>query len=422
MRYANQISEIKEAFSPEILKIEQLKEFYCSDTMEYRMDDKYSSPIEDIFDMCQDTAQGHAFLLLGHKGCGKSTELNRLSEKLSDEGYKVKNIACSMDLDLFNIVYSDIFILMGEALLKIAEEYGSEIDRSTLDEIRNFWGDGTETVVKQNMVETSEVIESILKMLAKIKVDLKYNEEARKKYRNKIRVHSSEWRMLLSKVSEEIVRQTNGKLPIIIFDDLDKLSTEDAIEIFYHHATILSSMPFLVIYTCPIEISHDVRYLALEEYFVTKLLPIIKIQNIDGTPFHKGINGIHTILQKRMELSLFDKGVLNMLIQYTGGLLDDLFCVIRVAAKRAKRRSSQTISMKDAEIALEELKTSLTRQIDSWDYGFLAKMYEENKKLIEDKQKLMVMLQSSIVLEYSEKCWHNVHPLVVNFLKKQKFC
>ena len=53
MKYADQISEIINAFSPAPLNSSQMNEFYCSNTMEYRMSDKYSSPIEDIFDMCQ---------------------------------------------------------------------------------------------------------------------------------------------------------------------------------------------------------------------------------------------------------------------------------------------------------------------------------------------------------------------------------
>lgn len=119
MKYANQVSEIINAFSPAPLKREQMEEFYCKDTMEYRTSDKYSSPIEDIFDICRSSEENCACLLLGHRGCRKSTELNRMSERLIDAGYHVKTINCSMDLDLFNIVYSDLFILMGgEALLE----------------------------------------------------------------------------------------------------------------------------------------------------------------------------------------------------------------------------------------------------------------------------------------------------------------
>ncbi len=41
-----------------------------------------------------------------------------MSAKFGEKGFPVKTIICSMDLDLFNIVYSDLFILMGEALLQ----------------------------------------------------------------------------------------------------------------------------------------------------------------------------------------------------------------------------------------------------------------------------------------------------------------
>lgn len=118
MKYANQISEMINAFMPEALKLEQMDKFYCSDTMECRTGDKYSSPIEDILEICQNPVRQNApnaFLLLGHQGCGKSTELNRMSEAFVSNGYPVKTVICSLDLDLLNISNSDLFILMGES-------------------------------------------------------------------------------------------------------------------------------------------------------------------------------------------------------------------------------------------------------------------------------------------------------------------
>lgn len=429
MRYAKQISEIINAFSPEPLKGEQMDEFYCSDTMEYRMSDKYSSPMEDIFDICQAEGEHKAFLLLGHKGCGKSTELNRLSARFVSKGYKVKTIICSMDLDMFNILYSDLFILMGEALLKIAVECGCKISRDTLDEIKNFWDEGVVTTTSQEAesfsveagvsAETPGILPGILNIFAKIKADLKYNEEVRTEYRKKISIRSSKWMELLRKVSDEITKGTGGKPPIIIFEDLDKLNPEDAWKVFYNYAAILSGMSFPVIYTFPIGLSYDPRFSAMEGYFITKTLPMIKIETIDGELFQDGIDVIREIVEKRADLSLFETEVLEKLIQYTGGSLRDLFHAINAAAKRAERRNSETISMEDAERALEELKTSLTRRIEKNDYEFLLNIYSGNKELIEDKQMLLKMLQASVVLEYNGKRWHNVHPLIARFLIEQ---
>ena len=159
------------------------------------MSDKYSSPIEDIFDICQEEGEYNAFLLLGHRGCGKSTELNYMSEKFVLKGYSIRTIACSMDLDLFNIVYSDLFILMGEALLEIAKELNCKVDKNILEKIKNFWVEGEEILSSQNLAATSieggisaepSGILSVLNIFARIKADLKYNEETRKEYRRKI--------------------------------------------------------------------------------------------------------------------------------------------------------------------------------------------------------------------------------------------
>lgn len=76
--------------------------------------------------------------------------------------------------------------------------------------------------------------------------------------------------------------------------------------------------------------------------------------------------------------------------------------------------------MEDADRALEELKTSLTRRIEKKDHELLLNIYNGNKELIEDKEMLLKMLQASVVLEYNGKRWHNVHPLVVRFFKEQE--
>lgn len=429
MRYATRICEMINAFSPEPLKADQMEQFYCGDTMEYRMSDKYSSPLEDIFDACRERNEENAFLLLGHRGCGKSTELNRMSEKLAAEGYPVKTVTCSVDLDMFNIVYSDLFILMGEALLEIAQEINCRLGKDVLEDITNFWDEGTEITISQKMegasvetgisAETPGILKNILTVFAKVKADLKFNEETRKEYRKKISNRSSEWLGLLNHVAEQVAQKTGGKRPVIIFEDLDKLNPEDAWKVFYNYAAILSGMAFPVIYTFPIALSYDSRFAAMEGYFITKTLPMIKIETIEGQPFEDGINVVREIVGKRARMELFEADVLKMMIQYTGGSLRDLFSAINASAKRADRRKSDTISKEDAQRALEELKTSLTRRIEKKDYDFLINICKGNKELIEDKEILLKMLQASVVLEYNGKRWHNVHPLVARFLQEQ---
>ena len=268
-------------------------------------------------------------------------------------------------------------------------------------------------------VGTKGILAGILDVFDKIKTELKFNEETRKEYRRKISTRTSEWVGMLRCVAESIEQKADGKRPIIIFEDLDKLDPEFEWKVFYHYAAMLSGMPFPVIYTFPIGLSYDSRFAAMEGYFVTKTLPMIKIETIDGQQFTDGIRVIREIVKKRADLELFETDVLENLIRYTGGSLRDLFVAVNAAAKRAERRDSRTVSMEDAGLALEELKTSLTRRIEKKDYPFLCNIYRGNKELIEDKETLLKMLQASVVLEYNGKRWHNVHPLVVEFLKEQ---
>ena len=284
---------------------------------------------------------------------------------------------------------------MGEALLEIAKECECKISKKVLNDIMSFWKEGIEIQTEQKSWETlaedeftiqaPKILGDILNIFVKIKQDLKFNEEIRKEYRNKISIRSSEWIRLLRCVSQEIQKKTDGKLPIIIFEDLDKLNPEDAWKVFYNYAAILSGMSFPVIYTFPIGLSYDTRFSAIESYFIAKTLPMIKIETIEGQLFEDGINIIRKIVEKRASLNLFEINVLEKLIENTGGSLRDLFHAINSSAKRADRRNSNTISMEDAERAIQELKTSLTRRIEKKDYSFLLNIYHGNKELIEDK-------------------------------------
>lgn len=139
MKFAENIIDIPNAFNPNPLNNEELNYFYCKETMSVRTGDEYMSPIEDIYDACKRPTEHNAFLLLGHKGCGKSTELNHMSARLREDGYQVFTIECGVDLDLNNPLYADLLILMGEALLKIANRTGCVLDADIVQTVKEFW-------------------------------------------------------------------------------------------------------------------------------------------------------------------------------------------------------------------------------------------------------------------------------------------
>ena len=190
MKFAETIQNIPNAFRPGPLKIEELGQFYYDKTMSVRTGDAYISPIEDIYEACKVPSEQNTFLLLGHKGCGKSTELNDMASRLAKEGYEIHMVQCGADLDLNNPLYADLLILMGEALVTIADRTGCRLDTDTIETVENFWQEEAEeigTLTDGSSVElesgvsseSPEILSGLLHLFAGIKSDLRYSEENR---------------------------------------------------------------------------------------------------------------------------------------------------------------------------------------------------------------------------------------------------
>lgn len=429
MQYANKIADIINAFRPKPLKIEELDQFYYNGTMPVRMGNPVASPILDISEASKTPSDSNVFLLLGHRGCGKSTELNHMSRHLQADGYPVRTVDCAADLDLNSPVYEDLLILMGDALLSIADECGCELDPALQKFLETYWNDVKREweSIGSGTLETGAKVEAktprllqVLNLSASMKGILKYNEQRRTVYRQHISKRLSEWTRAINQIADAITETLEGRQPIVIFEDLDKLESNEAWGVFFDHARTLSSFSFPVIYTFPIALSYDARFHALEGFFQARTFPMIKVQTSDGCRNDAGFDVILALLRKRADVdALFAPGVLDRMIEKTGGSLRNLFDVIRDAATLARRRDSARIGMEDADYALLSLQSVLTRRIEKKHYSFLAEIALGNREQIEDKEMLLEMLQGGIVLEYNGTRWHNVHPLVEDFLRDQ---
>ena len=436
MEYANSLSGFKSAFKLGPLEADELGRFYCDGTMEFRTGDKCELPIQDIYEACKEpSATGNAFLLLGHHGCGKSTELNKMSATLASDGYQVCTVRCASDIDLMNPLYTDILVLMGEALLMMADEAGCEISADICSRLLSFWG----TEIEQNYTATSgaalsmeagakagtPLFKAILDAFAEIKANIKFSKEKQMTYKEKITPRASEWLAIVNGVAGIITERLGWKQPIMIFEDLDKITNHSAAwDIFSINAATLTGVSFPVIYTFPIALFYDPRFTSLRGYYEDKTLPMIKQETVDGMECREGTDVIKAIVGMRAALGLFEDDVdaagdtvLETLAKKTGGSLRDLFQCIVHSARRAMRRGAARIARDDINVALEVFKSSLTRRIEKKHYGFLASIYNGYRRGIDDKGMLLEMLQAEAVLEFNATRWHNVHPLVADFLK-----
>ena len=225
MKKAFTVPDIPNVFKATPLTGADMAEFY-KDTMTVRTGQEGESPIEDIYERCCEPQERNATLLMGHMGCGKSTELNRLAERLRGDGCPVKTIYCNQELDAGNRDFSDVMILMADALLNLADETECRIKREDLETIRTFWTsslerediafDGTELYVDAGAEVKVPLLPGLLKLFSNLKTSLKYNVEQRTVYREKIVRYNSQWLSAVNRVADQITEKA-GRQPILIF-------------------------------------------------------------------------------------------------------------------------------------------------------------------------------------------------------------
>ena len=432
MKRATNITEIPNAFPPTPLTKDELDEFYDADTMYVRMGNNYNSPIRKIYEHCIGMygSYSNAMLLFGHRGCGKSTELNKMEETLTEEGYQVRIIDCWKVLDMYNMDYTDILILLGDALLDIADKSKCRLPEEKIKRIADFWrASGVKTIV-DNLdrsigasggisTATPPLLQGLLGFFFDVKADLKQSSSTSVEYKKQIERSLAEWNRIIRDLADTIADKRDGKQPIIIFEGLDKLdsvSPDKAWDLFSVHGGQLSSYSFPIVYTFPIALSYDPRFHAVESYFQGFIMPMIKLRDIDGRECSEGKQTILKIVEMRADLALFDGNALDLAIEKTGGCLRDLFNVIRTTGAFARRGKKEKIGEDMVRIALESIKSDITRRIEGKQHDFLVEIYNGMHMKIQDKPMLLQMMQANAVLEYNGKRWHDVHPLIADYL------
>lgn len=432
LKKATRIEEIPNSFPAAPLSGADL-DIYYNETMSARTADQYSSPIEYIYEACTGLpSPDHIFLLMGHRGCGKSTELNKMAERMQKEGMLVRTVYCQRDIGS-SPVYTDLLILMGEALIDMAREIGCEFDSALGKTILDFWrteivslGE-TKDVYSLGIeagaaVETPRIFERIFEIFGRLKTSIRFKQSDSIEYRQKIERRFGEWQQSIEAISDLITGKMEGKQPVIIFEDLDKLDNvnPDIIwDMFLKHADNLCSFSFPVIYTFPISLSYDPEFGSMHRYEV-KILPLIEVEYLEGGECKEGINCIRQIVSARAEDSLFEEEAILNAIRKTGGSLRDLFRILREASARTRRRKASRVEQEDVEIALKSLCSDLTRRIETKDYDFLRSVLVpgQGRREISDKEKLLMLIKADVVQEYNSRRWHNVHPLVAEFLNE----
>ena len=375
-------------------------------------------------------------------GSGKSTELHRLSYKIKEK-YEIVKFSIQETNDPIGIQYEDLLISCVEQVLKYLEKKDS-LDKININLIQSFyeWIKNVEIIKeKTEKTEVSATAETsakanvgfILTFMAKLSSTLKLGTEEKITYR--LAIDKTVTQLLsISKNLFTAINEILEKELVLIIEDLDKIDTEKAKEIFIDKASVLTNLPLKVIYTVPIFLLYKSEFSVLEgNTFSCITLPMIKTRtshNIDDK-YTEGIDKIKELVSKRMDLKLFEHDeVLEYLIINTGGVLRDLFQVIVKSSKHAIYKKVPLITKDIIDVYLEEKSSFYYRSISgSTDRNInpsnlidsLVTLYKDNilkPKSIDEN--IIELLRAQVLIEYNgSEAWYGIHPLIISHIKKQ---
>ncbi len=395
--------------------------------------------VSDLGRRIRNSDQSTYQLYTGHRGSGKSTELRRLQKSLEDHGFFVVYFeADEEDIDPQNVEYIDVLLACTRRFLK-------EIRSANAAPIQNWVRDRWQELKDLAQMEISLdsiSLEQSLGVFTKLTSSIRAEPTQRAKIRDRVNPHTT---TLLQALNEFIAnaRQNlpNGKTRLaMIVDNLDRIPIDfrengrsNHEEIFLDRSEQLKGLDCHMIYTVPIALvysrwANEVQAI----YGKTLVLPMVMVQQRDGTLYPEGLAKLKEAIQLRvqphapsldLEAQVFDSPeTLKRLCMACGGHIREL---MQMMQESLNRTDQFPIAAKDVQRAITELRAVYQRTVEEPEWARLAQV--AHSRTIPNDNEHRSLLQRRCILEYrcldeegEIQTWYDVHPLVYKLPRFQK--
>lgn len=376
------------------------------------------------------------FLFSGHSGCGKSSDLVYLTQKLKTKCFNnIQYFPIYLDvseyLDDFDVSTTDI-------LLAIVTELAATLKDDLNITLEDTYFQNRLSELKEFFLSDIEISEGDLNIFgSKLKVKrLQTNQEGREKVREALKLKTSsiltEINLLFEKARNEIRKKTCGETSlkysdiVIILDNLEKIQRfEKADEGLQSHERLfidnyaqLTALETHIIYTVPLRLVRSHLGKRLSNYYSEPfVLPMVKtFDRKTRKPFETGVKALKEILQKRFGAipieEAFEEDALEFLIKYSGGSIRDL---IRFVRNSIAQIEELPIKLTHAKNALKSNIQIYSTSIPESHWEKLARVdVSPDQTFPNDDEDYRDMLANTSLLEYinggSDDIWEEVAP------------
>lgn len=270
----------------------------------------------------------------GHLGCGKTTELREFHRKINQPA---AYFSVFIDFEkstqrLMQFEPEDFFVLLISNLIAHLETTGVAFDRSKFDAIACAWLDGSE--VREELWNAYDFEQSgnfweHFTSKSKISDLLASGNRSVRTIRRVIREKADNLMNLLNKAFDDVraavLKAGRGRDLLFIVDNSEKMERDKYFDLFIKNAFLLRGLAVKMICTVPIDTLYDIYYSRQRNYYKQEVLPMIRVGPAS-------IPALKQLITKRIdEITFFESGVLERLVEWSGGCPRQLFRLVEQA-------------------------------------------------------------------------------------------
>lgn len=369
------------------------------------------------------------FLLAGHRGSGKSTELNRLSADAEiQERYAIVKFSVKDVLDLADLSYIDLlFVAVSLTFDRLVSELGLKISPRAVERL-DLWRRAVEEKVHSHNEDAGAEVKggAQLKFLsaffAGFSGRLRVEQTTRRITREIVERRLSEFLDTLSTFFRDIelaLAKRNKRL-LLIIEDLDKIpDITKALALFHDKGIYLNRPPCRIVYTVPIAIHYSKKFQKVAQTFGQSLfLPNVALnERGSAAEYSPGRQLMRGFVLQRLDSSLIEDDALHEAVEMSGGVFQQFQRLMEDACTRTLTRNLPVITVEEIRAAAAELRNELERTLASSDYPVLDGVSKTLQAPSDDTT--LELLHSLHLVEYRNlERWCNVNPLLAPTLKR----
>ncbi len=364
-------------------------------------------------------------LFTGHRGSGKTTELNRLAGRIAEKFCAVP-FSVESSLNLFDLNYVDLMFGLANSVFKyatdeavIARSAQQLVQEEVLEPLSIWFAEkitGSPLNMPNSPTELSAKLNAqVVELEAKFSLEARTREEIRERLEPRLRELLEYLNIVIAQIRHRTKREV-----LIMVEGIDKLDLAKSRELFLEHAASLTRPAAYIIYTFPIALRYDNDFPQISRNFDEHcVLPNVKLWHRDGALNADGRAVLREVINRRLEAppeSLITPDAVEELLTASGGVMVTLIDLMQRAAVFAVMANRTVIDEESVRRAIVKARQDYQTVLKPAHYDVLRQRHQDKAVVNENADR--ELLHNLSLLEYrNDEVWYDVHPIVQPLLE-----